>query len=154
MLPPGCVYSPFLCKLTVPFLKERSSVSLIYDGHYDQGVLANGLEALGFPNPLRSDFRMRDRLPWGRKGRLDAQGIAFVYEQKLWRYFSLGFNTLFAHVDSRHEFLLREQELQLSEGDKHYLFGLKESIHEKLGITPPLYRHTGLGDIDLYLRVR
>ena len=75
-----------------------------------------------------------------------------MYEQALGCYVSVGFNTFFAHVTSRHEFLFREGDLHLNEGDRNYLFAVKEQMHNELGVTPPLYSHTGLGDIDLYLR--
>ena len=122
------------------------------DGQYNQVSVARGLIAAGFPNPFRSDLRLRERIPWTRKGRIDAQGLAFMIELRGY-YMSFGFNTFFAHVSARHDFLLRDSELQLSEGDKNYLFALKEDMHKELGVTAPLYSHTGLGDSDLYFRI-
>ncbi len=131
---------------------ERVNIPDIF-GSYNQVAIAQALVALGFPNPLRSDLRLRERIPWARKGRIDAQGLAFMYEQSLGCYVSVGINTLFGHVTSRHDFLLREGELQLAQGDRDYLFSAKEKMHEELGVSPALYSHTGLGDIDLYLRL-
>lgn len=122
------------------------------DGTYNQVRVAQGLVALGLPNPFRSDWQTRDRIPWTRKGRIDAQGVALMYEQALHCYLSIGLNTFFAHVNSRADFLMRATELQLSEGEREYLFALREYMHKELGVSPPLYSHTGLGDIDLYLR--
>ncbi len=64
---------------------EDEGVSSIpdIDGSYDQQVLARALVATGFPEPLRSDFRLASTIPWSRRGRLDAQGVAFLYEQSL-----------------------------------------------------------------------
>ncbi len=123
------------------------------DGHYNEVSIARGLVKRGLPDPLRSELRLRESIPWTRKGRIDAQGLAFMYEQALGCYVSVGFNTFFAHVTSRHDFLFREGDLHLNEGDRNYLFAVKEQMHNELGVTPPLYSHTGLGDIDLYLRL-
>jgi hypothetical protein len=121
-------------------------------GPYDMVNLADALVEKGCPNPLRSDFIARTSIPWTRRGRIDAQGLAFLYEQYLGNCFSVGINAMFAHVNSRHEFLLRDAEEQLPIGDKEYLFAVKEKIHRELGLVPALFSKTGFGDIDLYLR--
>ncbi len=130
---------------------SRLNIPDIY-GPYDLVNLSQALVDKGFANPLRSDFIARAALPWGRRGRIDAQGLAFLYEQYLGKCFSVGINALFAHVSSRHEFLVRDEIAKLPIGDREYLFAVKEKIHRELGIVPALYSHTGLGDIDLYLR--
>ncbi len=121
-------------------------------GPYDLVSLSNALVLKGFENPLRSDFVARSSIPWTRKGRIAAQGLAFFYEQYLGYGCSAGFDALFAHVASRHEFLLRGAEEQLPPGDQEYLFAVKEKVHRELGLEPALFNHTGFGDIDLYLR--
>ncbi len=130
---------------------ERLNIPDI-DGIYDSVCLARALVATGFENPLRSDFRTRSSIPWTRKGRIDAQGVAFLWEVPLGCYVSVGLNALFAHVSSRQEFFLRGADLQLPPGDKEYLFEVKERMHKLLGIKPGLFSRTGFGDVDLYLR--
>ena len=131
---------------------ERLNIPDI-DGPYDLMRVIDGLVALGIDNPARSDIRLRERLPWTRKGRLDAQGIAFVFEQALGCYFSIGFNTLFAHVTARHDFLLRGQEELAPAGEREYLYELKERVHRILATSPALFSKTGMGDSDLYIRL-
>lgn len=123
------------------------------EGVYDQRVLARALVATGHEEPLRSDFRSRTSIPWRRRGRLDAQGLAFLYEQALTDWLSVGFDALFAHISMRHEFLLRGPEGRLPEGDRNYLFSVKDKMHRDLGVTPALFSHTGFGDIDFYFRI-
>lgn len=121
-------------------------------GPYDLVRLSHALVDLGFENPLRSDFQARSTLPWTRRGRLDAQGLAFLYEQYVGYCFSIGVNAMFAHVSSRSEFLFRGAEAELPQGDREYLLSVKEKVHRELGLVPALYSKTGFGDIDLYLR--
>ncbi len=123
------------------------------DGSYDSLDIARGLVAKGCENPLRSDFQSRATLPWNRRGRIDAQGLAFLLEFGLTRHFSVGINTLFGHVASRHEFFLSGADAQLPVGDREYLFAVKEKMHKELGIAPAFFNHTGFGDVDLYARI-
>lgn len=135
---------------------ERLNIPDIF-GSYDLIKLTNALVKRGLENPLRSDFLAEPSIPWRRKGRIDAQGLAFLYEQYLGRCISVGVNALFAHVASRHEFLLRgdddgSNQRDRPQGDREYLFAVKEKIHRELGIAPAFFNRTGFGDIDLYLR--
>ncbi len=133
---------------------EEDGVSSIPDinGFYDQKVLARALVDAGFPEPLRSDFRLRTSIPWARRGRLDAQGVAFLYEQSLTPWMSVGINTAFAHIAMRHRFSLTGAEEQLPPGDKEYLYQVKEKMHQELGLCPPLFSKNLFGDVDLYVR--
>ena len=74
----------------------RLNIPDIY-GPYDLVNLSNALVDRGFANPLRSDFIARVK-SLGAKGRIDAQGLAFLYEQYLGKMFLGGINALFAHV--------------------------------------------------------
>ncbi len=49
-------------------------------------------------------------------------------------------------------FVLTGAEEQLPEGDKEYLFQVKEKMHEDLGLCPALFSKTLFGDVDLYVR--
>ncbi len=122
------------------------------NGLYDQRVLAQALVDTGHPQSLRSDFRLRTCIPWARHGRLDAQGIAFLYEQSLTPWLSAGVDMAFAHVAMRHQFALSGAEEQLPPGDKEYLLQAKEAMHQQLGLRPALFSKTLFGDVDLYLR--
>jgi len=122
------------------------------EGIYDQRVLAQGLTNVGFSDPLRSDFRLRTTIPWGRTGRLDVQGLAYHWEVPLGSWAFLGANCFFAHVSMRHEFFLTGADEQLPAGDIEYLYQVKERMHKDLKVTSALFSKTGLSDIDLYLR--
>lgn len=119
-------------------------------GFYDQQVLARALVDAGFPEPLRSDFRLRTSIPWNRRGRLDAQGIALLYEQAVAPWCSIGVNVAFAHVAMRHRFTLTDE--QIAEGDKEYLLQAKDAMHKEIGLQPALFSKILFGDVDLYLR--
>ncbi len=117
---------------------------------YNQRLLEHALVETGSEPFLRSDLATRSSFSWDRKGRLDAQGLAFLYEQALTPWLSFGVNGMFAHVAMRHEFFLSEP--NLSEGTRTYLSTVKEKMHDELGVCPPLFSKIGFGDLDLYLR--
>ncbi|MBA3752417.1 hypothetical protein H0X06_06565 [Candidatus Dependentiae bacterium] len=143
---------PFFMQADRAFSDDKHANIPDIDGSYDQIALANALVSRGRENPLRSDFQLRTTLPWTRRGRLNAQGISVYFEQPVGCYTALGVGTVFGSVNVRHEFLLRGAELLLPEGDRDYLYQVKEKMHEELGITPAFYKHTGFGDVDCYVR--
>ncbi len=155
-LPGVCTYirmQPFFMRADRAFsLEEKHSIADI-EGPYDTISIVNALVATGHPNPLRSDLLTKSSIPWHRRGRLDAEGLALYFEQGLGDYFSVGFDTYFGHVSSRYEFLLEGSEQNLPPGDKEYLLELKEKINRELGLVPALFSKTGLGDIDFYIRI-
>ncbi len=131
---------------------ELPDITFPFDrGTYDQAVLERALiTTCDQESFFRSDYASRTSIPWRRTGRIDAQGLAFLYEQALTPWLSVGINGLFGHVASRHEFFLQEQ--NVLEGTREYLSDVKEQMHEALGVCPPLYSETGFGDLDLYMR--
>lgn len=143
---------PFFMHADRAFSDDGSLSIPAINGFYDQRVLARALVEAGFPQPLRSDLQLRTSIPWNRRGRLDAQGVALLYEQSLIPCLSLGINIAFAHVAMRHRFSLTGSDEQLPRGDKEYLYQAKEAMHQQLGIEPALFSKTMFGDVDLYLR--
>ena len=145
---------PFFMGADRAFSEDKHANIPDIDGSYDQVTVAQALVAVGHENPLRSDLRLRTALPWRRRGRLDAQGLAVYWEQAFNPYVSVGIGTFYGRVNARHEFLLKEAELAtLSEGDREYLFQAKEQMHRELGVVPAFYKKTGFGDTDLYVRL-
>ncbi len=131
------------------------------DGRYDQVSIAQSLLASKriSEDPFRSDFRGFSTIPWRREGRLDAEGIAFFYEQYLTCLpyigcdLSIGGSMLFVHLNSRNEFFLEAECFpSMSFGDRKYLYLLKEKMNKELGVIPPLYSKTAVGDGEYYLR--
>ena len=123
------------------------------NGTYDQRVLAQAMTDVGFDNPLRSDFRLSTSSPPALRGRLEAQGLALLWEQAITPWCSFGLDVLFAHVSVRNQFFLTGSDRQLPIGDKEYLFQTQEKMHQDLGVCPPLFSKTGFGDIDFYIRL-
>ncbi len=145
---------PFFMRADRAFSDDRHANIPDIDGSYDQVTLAHALVAVGSENPLRSDFRLKTTLPWSRRGRIDAQGLALYYEQAFCPWLSVGIGTFYGSVNARHDFSLRATELAaLSEGDRNYLFQVKEQMHRELGVLPAFYKKTGFGDTDLYVRL-
>jgi hypothetical protein len=120
------------------------------EGSYDLRVLGRALSKTGVEDFLRSDLRTRGNIPWEREGHLEAQGLALYYEYAFNDWFSVGINTLFAHISSRHEFFLRGE--QFPQGDREALFEARDRIHKELGITPAFFSKTGFGDTDIFIR--
>ncbi len=123
-------------------------------GVYDQLLLERAMMTVDnrTDSLFRSDFALRTALPWTRRGRLDAQGLAFLYERALTPWVSVGINGMFAHVAMRHEFFLAGSNQNLPMGTKEYISSVKQEMHESLGLCPPLFSKTGFGDLDLYVR--
>lgn len=123
-------------------------------GTYDMIQIINGLLKVGTlnENPLRSDLQGISTLPFKREGYLNSEGIAFFYELPLWYNVSIGTSFLFMHVNSRVEFCLGRDCMEIGNGDKQYLFSLNGKLDNLLKVTPPVYNKTVFGDVDLYLR--
>lgn len=131
-----------------------------FNGRYNVSEIARALVVSGKlnQNPIRSDFSGITSIPFNREGRLDAEGIAFFYERFFTCHLAFGTSLLFMHVNSRHEFLFNPEDpdclpfADLGPGDRKYLFLLKARLNSELGVTPPLYSKTAVGDGDFYLR--
>lgn len=122
------------------------------DGIYDELDVFESLVSLKprYRNLLKSDLQGQS-IAWRRNGRLDAQGIAFYYEQFLHNYFSIGTSFLFLHYNSRHEFLLNKTSFE--QNHKEDLYYSKQKIHNALCVEPALDSKIGFGDIDLFLKL-
>lgn len=125
------------------------------DGKYDLVQIGKALVDSGrlAENPFRSDLQGISSIPFKREGRIDGRGLAFLYEQAFGCYVSMGLDFFFMNVNARHDFCLDSSCIDVQPGDKQYLLGLKERMHQDLGILPPLYSRTSFSDVDLYLRL-
>lgn len=122
-------------------------------GTYDLISIINALLKSGkiSENPLRSDLQSLTTIPFKREGRIDTQGMAFFYQWPIACNWYLGTSFLFMHVNSRAEFCL-DSSVDISPGDKSYLFKLKEQLNKDLGLLPPLYSRTVFGDVVFFLK--
>jgi len=132
---------------------EKESIPNLF-GHYDLINIINALQKSGKinENPLRSDLQGLTSIPFRRDGRIDVQGMAFFYQWPIACNWYFGTSFLFAHVNSRVEFCLDTTSLDISPGDKSYLFKLKEQLNKSLGVLPPLYSRTVFGDTIFFLK--
>ncbi len=123
-------------------------------GTYDIIKIINSLLQVGTlkENPLRSDLQGISNLEFKREGNINSEGIAFFYELPLWYNFAIGTSFLFMHVNSRVEFCLDRECMEIGNGDRQYLFNLNSKLDSILNVTPPIYNRTVFGDVDLYLR--
>lgn len=103
--------------------------------------------------PLRSDLLGR-ALEFNTQGALDAQGIAFFYEQYLGCYrsfeFQLGADFLFLYEHARQDVAPRAN---VNPGQSTLLFDSFNTINQGLGITEPTFTRIAPGDLDIYLRM-
>lgn len=128
-----------------------------FNGKYNEAEIARALVANGTFStlPIRSDLSGITSIPFNREGRLDAEGLAFFYERFFTYNIAFGTSLLFMHANARHEFLFEDDCLpfpDLGLGDRTYLFLLKNRLNRALGVTPPLWSKTVVGDGDFYLR--
>ena len=125
-------------------------------GKYDQNKLANAIGELTGVNPLaNTQFAnlMNMAIVWNMKGKLEAQGAAFEYNQRLTDNVSFGFNFFGMHVFSRINFELADPAtLQLTQDQIPALDALRRSMQESVGLIAPKFSKGGFSDIDLYFR--
>lgn len=134
---------------------EHNSISVPdIQGKYDEVEIAKVLVRSNClkENPFRSDLQAIPTIPWKREGRINAQGLAFFYEQAIGCHWAFGTSFLFMHISSHSDFFLDSSCIDVRAGDRKYLFDLKSRLDKKLGLTPPLFSKTGFGDMDFYVR--
>lgn len=131
---------------------EKINIPDIF-GNYDLLALDEALILSGRTNKslVRPDLLLEGRIPFKRPSRIDAQGIAFYYQQAITNNIELGASFLFLNIDSRTDFCFGKR-VNLQMGDSAEIFNTKAKINKLLGVTPPLYSQIAFGDFDLYLR--
>ena len=126
-------------------------------GSFDQVELAKAIASTGQPNPLPSEFQGLTSLPWELNGKRQAQGIAFVWNQSIIDWVSIGFSWLFMRVNSRDEFKLNvnsiEPRISLKPGDAILLENNRRKMLQDIGIREGNTAQLGFGDIDAYIRI-
>ncbi len=132
--------------------KNEILLPAIY-GNYDQGELAKAFVDLGCPNPLKSEWQGVS-IPWKIDGKLQGQGLSFSYHQAISDWFSFGIDSFIMHLHSWHEFFLELDKvfLKLQPGDLFELDETRRAMHHQIGLCGDHAHHSGIGDIDFYLR--
>lgn len=121
-------------------------------GPYDQQQYADSFVLAGLPDPLRSDWQGPERIEWKMNGKIQMQGAAIGWEQRIIRYLSIGFTTLFMQVNSRIDWKMGTTNLFTGPGDNVQLDEMRRSMFSELGIRAGESKQTGFGDIDTYIR--
>lgn len=118
---------------------------------YNQRDIARALRTLGKPDHLDPVFvESGHDFPWRIGGKLQSQGMAFSYHQQILHWFSLGFNAMFMHVESTHDFIFTGDNFSAIE--KEDLERSRRLMHKELGLSGDHVDNTGMGDIDFYVR--
>jgi len=133
--------------------KDEMLLPAIY-GKYDQGDLARAMVALGYPNPLKPEWQGAS-IPWRIAGKLQGQGFTFAYQQAITDWLSFGLYSYVLHLESWHEFFLEMDKIsiRLQPGDLLELDEVRRSMHSQIGLCGDHAHHTGIGDVDFYVRV-
>ncbi len=133
--------------------KDEILLPAIY-GSYDQGDLARAMVKLGYPNPLKPEWQGAS-IPWRIGGKLQGQGFTFSYQQSITNWLSVGFYSYLLHLESWHEFFLDMDKisLRLQAGDLLELDEIRRSMHSQIGLCGDHAHHTGIGDVDIYLKL-
>ncbi len=133
------------------FTGENVGIQELY-GNYDQRDVALGLVALGFQNPLPSEFQGMD-LPWIMNGRIQAQGLVWQYEQEVAGPFMVGASWYLMRVNSRPEFFFKKSEAsRLTQAQVDQLTLIRLSMNSMLGLTSQHFHSAGWGDLETYIR--
>jgi hypothetical protein len=129
-------------------------------GNFNENTLANAVVAVGLPDPYDQFVTLQkfrgQEIIWDMEGKLQSQGLAFQWEQHLWRYFWMGGSAFFMHLYSRNNFELNKRTvmmLQISADDQLRLDEMRRLMNVQLGLDAPIFNKTGFSDIDFYFRI-
>jgi len=124
-------------------------------GNLDLAVLGRGFTVSGRTNPIRSDLQAANsRLPFDMEGKIQSQGLAFSYYQRLVPWLSLGFSWFFMRVNSRQLFIFQETSVpSLGPGDILEINDTRRAMFSTLNLQASSSAQLGFSDIDSFLRV-
>ncbi len=125
-------------------------------GPFDQAQLAYSMTLAGFPDPL-SPGLLNGQLPWNMYGKLQTQGFAYSYRQKVWCGFSVGILGFAMRSNSSIDFYFNSSKTSgetpiLTESDVQALDETRRTMFTTLGLACNHVQQGGLGDTELYLR--
>jgi len=125
-------------------------------GTFDQRSLAQAIVAVdGTKNSgaIKDIINSSEELPWKIKGKIQAEGLAFAWNQHVYKYFSCGMSWFVMHVMSRHLFKPAGNTAMLDIGLIESLDATRREMLECIGITSTKWSKSGMSDIDCYFRV-
>lgn len=124
-------------------------------GKYDEDKLAVALTKVGQPNYLPSEFQ-GSKIPWSIHNKIEGQAVGLTFEYHPFTPIYIGFSTFLMHMISRQTFELQRKEAGFSPSQPGDIIELEDArlkMHRALGLTQAQSARTGLGDVDLYLRI-
>lgn len=124
-------------------------------GKYDLAKLANAIEELTGTNPLQAQFPslMARDIPYALRGKIESQGVAFGYYQRLTENASIGATWFAMHAFSRIDFSLDSSNtLGLSADQIVALDQLRRNMQESVQLQAPVFSQGGFSDIDMFVR--
>ena len=118
-------------------------------GRYDQRKVDKALAELNGTQPILDQPPFENTsIEWRVKGKLQGQGISFTYDQKLTDWLYAGASFSFMHMTSRERFFFTQDEKVEPQLDK-----IRRQFNNELGIVSTKWSHSGITDIDAYLRI-
>ncbi len=140
--------------------KDNEQSLLEIYGCFDQGALGNAFRLVKGCNPI-TDYNPEWKGPigWIIDGKIQAQGISFSGEHRFKKWLSIGFYSLFMHVNSSIDFIrnLDPQHDSIcgnaTEEDKIALDRIRRQMFKELCLSCGHSSQFGFGDIDLYFRL-
>lgn len=122
-------------------------------GSFDLAVMAKSLVALGYENPIKTEWQGRS-IPWIAQGKFQGQGFDIEWQRYLGHHVSIGGSFMAMRLHSWYDSVLNEKEVKiaLNPGDVSELEELRHTVLQRLGFCGDHARESGIGDIDVYLR--
>jgi len=124
-------------------------------GSYRQDLLGKALMLLGCENPLRDELQTI-KLPWIIEGKIKSQGVSFLWDQAIGKYFYIGASWFVMSVHSFQEFCFDRKEAYggiPSEREVADIYDARFAMHDLIGIKEQNAHESGISDIDFYVRV-
>lgn len=132
----------------------NTSSGLTEHSALDLNILGRALEAVGKTNPL-GDLKGLS-LPYRQEGAMHAQGALCAYHQALDEHFSVGASLLFMRFLSTQRFYLDTGAIKISQPAVDFVETIdrdRREMFEELNLKAPVSDQTGMGDVDLYVRI-
>lgn len=130
-------------------------------GFLNLNTLAEAFVKTGRPNPLPSAWRGAS-IPLDVTGKLQAQGMSFLWHQNITEHCAFGASCMFMSVNSCQRFNLSKgtrntdqgtTNLSLGSGDKLLLENLRRSMFNDIGILYNEANQIGFSDMNFYFQV-
>lgn len=112
-------------------------------GEFDMSQISNGLSLVN-PSRIRPIFSDSTRIPM--RGKLEGQGISFAYDQQITKWFAAGVSFSFLHMNTTAKYLLADNPAGRTEDE------VRRQLLQELGIQSSAWNHSGITDVDAYIR--